>query len=177
MRWPEYVSSTAMYSRGVYDELQRWRRTATSLASSSARSRRSPPARRSRTVASLREHVLRGDDCEFPAVSKQARGLLVAHVGIDPVECGEGADGFEALAARRLPALEGGGDDPHVGEADQPLRAIAASSGPRSMPTISSPGPASGTVARPVPQPISSRRRASRRFASVTRSARKLGGG
>ena len=60
-------------------------------------------------IAVRREHVLRGDDCELPALAEESGCFRVAHAGGDPVECGEGEDRIE-LCSLRLPAVEVGVD-------------------------------------------------------------------
>src|SRR6266516_1851295 len=62
-------------------------------------------------VAVLRQHVVRGDHGERAAVAEEPGRLLVAQLGIDPVEGGEGDDRVEVRVVR-LPRLVGGVDDP-----------------------------------------------------------------
>jgi hypothetical protein len=69
-------------------------------------------------VAVLRENVPRADDAEHAVLAQQRGRLLVAALGSDPVEGGEGNHSVE-LRLQRFPGLEGGGDDLNTGKVRQ----------------------------------------------------------
>jgi hypothetical protein len=105
---------------------------------------------------------------------EQPERLRVTQQPVDPMQGVEGHERIEC--ALWLPALEGRVSTSAPGKPARRRRATAASSEPSSTAVTAIPRSARGTVARPVPQPISATRSPGASAVRLTRSSKSWAG-